>query len=334
VVFSSKPYDEEFFKKVNLEYGLRLSFVTAPLTEDTVALAAGFDAVCVFVNDEVTAAVIDELYVNGCKMIALRCAGFNNVDLAAARSVDITVARVPAYSPNAIAEHAIALMMTLNRKIHKAYLRTREGNFALTGQLGFDMSGKTAGVIGTGKIGQITARILRAFGMRVLAHDLYQVEDLKALGIEYMPLDDVLSNSDVITLHCPLLPSTKHLINKDTIAQMKKGVMLINTSRGGLMDIKAVVRALKTGQIGYLGMDVYDREAGIFFEDLSNTIIEDDVLTRLMTFPNVIITGHQAFFTEEAMTQIATVTLSNISKFFAGTLTENIVTEVPKPSAD
>jgi len=280
--------------------------------------------VCVFVNDQLGAPVLAELARQGTRVIALRCAGFNNVDLAAARDLGITVVRVPAYSPYAVAEHTVGLMLTLNRKIHRAYARVREGNFALQGLLGFDLHGRTVGVVGTGQIGAIVARIMRGFGCEVLAYDPYRSPECEALGARYVELPELFRSSDIITLHCPLTPQTYHLINAEALEQMKDGVMLINTGRGALVDTQAVTEALKSGKIGYLGLDVYEEEAALFFEDRSDRVIQDDVFTRLLTFPNVIITGHQAFFTGEALTNIAETTLSNVTAFErgAGTLHE------------
>ncbi len=252
------------------------------------------------------------------RMIALRCAGYNNVDLAKAQELGIHVARVPAYSPYAVAEHAAGLILTLNRKYHKAYNRVREGNFSIEGLLGFDLHGKTVGVIGTGKIGQLFAKIMHGFGCQILAYDVHPAEECAKLGAKYVPLDELFAKSDIISLHCPLLPATKHLIDEEAIAKMKPGAMLINTSRGALINTKAAIEGLKTGQIGYLGIDVYEEEADLFFENKSETVIQDDVFARLMTFPNVLVTGHQAFFTENALQAIAEVTVENLGEFFAG----------------
>jgi D-lactate dehydrogenase len=271
------------------------------------------------------ATVIKSLNEAGIKIIALRCAGFNNVSLAAAKENNIVVVRVPAYSPHAVAEHALALIMTLNRKTHKAYNRVREGNFSLNQLTGFDLFGKTIGVVGTGKIGQCFAHIMLGLGCKVLAFDLVANKDLEAAGVEYLPLMNVLKQSDIISLHCPLTEQTKHLINKDSLAAMKKGAMLINTSRGGLIDTKAAIEALKEERLGYLGIDVYEQEEKLFFHDHSGSIIGDDVIMRLMSFPNVLITSHQGFLTDEALTQIALVTLQNVSDFEQGKKLENIV---------
>ncbi|MEM8718786.1 MAG: 2-hydroxyacid dehydrogenase [Cyanobacteria bacterium P01_G01_bin.39] len=314
-VFSAKPYDQEFLAQVNQKYGHKLQFINPILDEQTVALAQGCEAVCVFVNDRLDRNIIETLAKQGIKLIALRCAGYNNVDLDAAAEFELTVVRVPAYSPYAVAEHAIALILTLNRKIHRAYNRVREGNFALNGLLGFDLHGRTVGIIGTGKIGQITGKILHGFGCRILAYDLYPNQEFAQDYGEYVALDNLFSQSDIISLHCPLTPETHHLIDTQAIASMKPGVILVNTSRGGLIDTKAVIKGLKSKQIGHLALDVYERESSMFFEDLSGEIIQDDVFQRLLTFPNVIITGHQAFFTTDALTNIAETTLSNITAF-------------------
>lgn len=312
-VFSAKPYDRQFLGQVNQKYAHELKFLTAGLDAQTAGLANGFEAVCVFVNDRLDRETIQILSSQGIKLIALRCAGYNNVDLEAAAEFGLAVVRVPAYSPHAVAEHAIALILTLNRQIHRAYYRVREGNFALNGLLGFDLHGRTVGIIGTGKIGRLTGQILHGFGCRILAYDLYpNLEFAEQFG-EYVSLEDLLSQSDIISLHCPLTEDNYHLIDAPAIALMKPGVMLINTSRGGLIDTKAAIRGLKSKQIGYLGLDVYEQEGKLFFEDLSGEIIQDDVFQRLLTFPNVIITGHQAFFTAEAMNNIAETTLSNIT---------------------
>lgn len=291
----------------------------------TVNLTKGYDAVCVFVNDRLNAEVIAALKQNDVKLIALRCAGFNNVDLEAAKQHGIKVVRVPAYSPHAVAEHAVALILTLNRKTHKAYNRVREGNFSLERLTGFDLYGKTVGAIGTGKIGQVFCNIMLGFGCRVLAFDLMEDKELASKGVEYLPLMDLLQQSDVISLHCPLNDQTRHIINKETIPMMKEGAMLINTSRGGLIDTVDVIEGLKSGRIGYVGLDVYEQEEKLFFKDLSENIIQDDLIMRLLSFPNVLITSHQGFFTEEALVQIAQTTLDNIDAFEAGETLKNAV---------
>ena len=321
--FSTKSYDREFFDKYVSTH--EIIYFEAPLNEQTANLAAGCNAVCVFVNDKLNKAVLDQLKSKGIKLIALRCAGFNNVDLESAKANNIKVVRVPAYSPHAVAEHAVALILTLNRKTHKAYNRVREGNFSLERLTGFDLFEKTVGVIGTGKIGQAFCNIMLGFGCKVLAFDLFENKELAAKGVEYVPLIDVLQQSDIISLHCPLNEQTKHIINGQTIAMMKEGVMLINTSRGGLIDTPAVIALLKNGKIGYLGLDVYEQEEKLFFKDLSENIIQDDMIMRLLSFPNVLITSHQGFFTEEALTQIAQTTLSNIDAFEAGLPLSNAV---------
>ncbi len=324
-VFSAKPYDVTFLERANLTHQHELRFFDSRLGPDTTALARGFDAVCVFVNDCVNAEVLDALARDGIRLIALRCAGFNNVDLDAAATLGLTVVRVPAYSPHAVAGHTLALVMSLNRHIHRAYARVREGNFALDGLIGFDLAGRTAGVVGTGRIGAIVAHLLRGFGCRVLAHDVAPNPLCEAEDVEYVPLDDLLRESDVVTLHCPLMPSTYHLIDAAALATMKPGVMLINTSRGALVDAVAAIEALKSGRLGALGLDVYEEEADMFFEDLSNRVLKDDVFARLLTFPNVLITGHQAFFTADALTAIAETTLENISAFARGDALPNAI---------
>jgi len=324
-VFSTKKWVQEMFTEKNEAYGFNLHFLEVRLSEETASLAAGHDAVCVFVNDVVDKPVLEKLAEGGTKLIALRCAGFNNVDIRAAHKLGLAVVRVPAYSPYAVAEHTFALMLTLNRKIHRAAMRTRDGNFALDGLLGFDMHGKTAGVIGTGKIGQIVTRILQGFGCKVLAYDMYPNDALAKAGVEYVELDDLYARSDIVTLHCPLTRQTHHMINHDTINKMKRGVMLINTSRGPLVDTAAVIHGLKSGHIGYLGLDVYEEESDLFFEDLSSQVIQDDTFARLQTFPNVVITGHQAFFTREAIANIAETTLSNVDAFAQNRACQNTV---------
>eukprot|EP00913_Durusdinium_trenchii_P028403 g26631.t1 len=289
-------------------------FFEPRLTGETVSLAEGFSAVCVFVNDILDAGVLERLAAGGTRVVALRCAGFNNVDLTAAERLGMKVVRVPAYSPCAVAEHTVGLMLTLNRKIHRAYARVREGNFALNGLLGFDLHGRTVGIVGTGQIGAIVARIMSGFGCRLLGFDLHPDSACEAMGLQYGTLDEVLSQSDIVTLHCPLTPDTRHLINAQTINQLKPNVMLINTSRGAVIDTRAVIDGLKSGQIGSLGIDVYEEEADYFFEDLSHHAIADDVLARLLTFPNVLVTGHQAFFTQEALDAIAETTLRNLQE--------------------
>ncbi len=321
-VFSTKPYDETYLTRAN-QAGHELMFFESALKRKNASLAEGYEGVCIFVNDQADAEVLDRLHKAGVRLIALRCAGFNNVDLKHAEKLGMTVVRVPSYSPYAVAEHAVMLMLSLNRHVHRAYNRVRERNFALEGLVGFDMHGKTVGIVGTGKIGQVLAHILKGFGCHLLAHDPYQVD---GLPVEYVDLPELYSRSDIISLHCPLTPDSHHMINADTMNQMKPGVMLINTSRGGLIDTAAVTEGLKSGQIGYLGLDVYEEEGDLFFEDLSNEIIQDDVFSRLLTFPNVIITGHQAFFTDTALTNIADTTLDNISRYEQGQPIPNALT--------
>ncbi|MEL7534987.1 MAG: 2-hydroxyacid dehydrogenase [Bacteroidota bacterium] len=323
--FSAKSYDEEYFTIANEAFGFELSFIEAPLGLNTLGLAQNCQAVCVFVNDKLDAAVLEGLAQRGVKVVALRCAGFNNVDLAAAAKLGITVVRVPAYSPEAVAEHAVALILTLSRKTHKAYNRVREGNFSLERLTGFNLFQKTVGVVGTGKIGQAFCKIMLGFGCRVLAFDLYPSEEMKALGIEYVDFASLLEQSDIISLHCPLNPHTHHLLDEKAFSQIKKGATLINTSRGGLVDTAAVIQALKHGQIRALGIDVYEQEEHLFFRDLSELIIQDDLIARLMSFPNVLVTAHQAFFTQEALGEIATISLSNIAAWQKGESLENEV---------
>ncbi|MEY3235788.1 2-hydroxyacid dehydrogenase [Aquidulcibacter sp.] len=314
-VFSTKPYDREFLTLLAQGSGLDFRFHEARLSKETVAIAHGAKVVCAFVNDDLGAGVIGSLAAMGVAMIALRCAGYNHVDLIAARDAGIKVARVPAYSPHAVAEHAVALILTLNRKTHRAFNRVREGNFALDGLMGFDMHDKVVGIVGTGLIGRVLARIMSGFGCKVLAFDPQPNAECKSLGVIYVPMDELLKRSNIITLHCPLTPATHHLINDDAIAAMKHGVMLINTSRGAVIDTRAVILGLKSGRIGALGLDVYEEEGDLFFEDLSGSYIPDDIFARLLTFPNVLITGHQGFFTQEALTAIATTTVANVVAF-------------------
>lgn len=316
-VFSTKSYDKEYLGKAN-EKKHEMVFYESSLSLKAIRLVEGFDAVCVFVNDELTREVIENLGSRNIKLIALRCAGFNNVDIESAAQNNIRVLRVPAYSPHAVAEHAVALIMTLNRKTHKAYNRVREGNFSIERLVGFDISGRTTGIIGTGKIGATFARIMKGFGCHVIAFDTKPNPELIQEGIEYMSLDDVFGKSDIISLHCPLTPQTVQIINKNTLSLMKNGVMLINTSRGKLVDTEAAIEALRDGKLGYLGIDVYEQEEQLFFKDLSEMIIADDKISRLMTFPNVLVTAHQAYFTDNALTQISQTTLQNISDFEAG----------------
>uniref|UniRef100_B8HK82 D-isomer specific 2-hydroxyacid dehydrogenase NAD-binding n=1 Tax=Cyanothece sp. (strain PCC 7425 / ATCC 29141) TaxID=395961 RepID=B8HK82_CYAP4 len=317
-VFSTKSYDQQFLATANGQFGHDLHFFEPRLTRDTASLARGFEAVCVFVNDELDRSVLEMLAAGGVRAIALRCAGFDRVDLKAAEELDIAVVRVPAYSPYGVAEHTVGMILALNRKLHRAYNRIREGNFSLEGLLGFELRTKTVGIIGTGKIGQITGEILFGFGCEVLAYDPYPNAAFASRGAIYVDLPELLSRSDIISLHCPLTPQTYHLIDERAIAAMKPGVMLVNTSRGALIDTRAVIEGLKSKQIGALALDVYEEEADLFFEDLSYEIIQDDVFQRLLTFPNVLITGHQAFFTETALTNIAETTLANLREIDLG----------------
>ncbi|HPN29410.1 MAG TPA: 2-hydroxyacid dehydrogenase [bacterium] len=324
-VFSSKNYDKLFLEKANKRHSHQLFFYEPRLAFETVSLAKGFDCVCVFVNDKLDSKVISKLAEYGVKLIAMRCAGYNNVDVETADKFGLSIVRVPAYSPYAVAEHTVGLILALNRKIHRAFTRVREGNFALEGLLGFDLNNLTAGIIGTGKIGAITANILNGFGCKLIAFDSYKNEHCQKIGVEYVSLESLFERSDIISLHCPLTPETYHIINSDSLKKMRTGVMIINTSRGGLIDTQAVIHALKSGKIGHLGLDVYEEEADLFFEDLSNAMIQDDVFARLLTFPNVIITGHQAFFTKNALENIAETTLSNIDNFKNGICSPNAV---------
>lgn len=321
-VFSTKKYDRDGFSQW-ADSSLHFTYIDSRLNSESAKLAAGCHAVCVFVNDDVNAAVLQQFSEMGIEMVALRCAGFNNVDLNAAKALGIRVARVPAYSPEAVAEHTIGMMLCLNRKLHKAYNRVRDDNFALDGLLGFNLFGKTIGLIGTGRIGLATARILHGFGCRLLCHDIQQNPVISELGGHYVSLAELYAQSDIISLHCPLTPDTKHLINHYSIGSMKDGVMLINTSRGALLDSKAVIDGLKNRKIGYLGLDVYEQEADLFFENLSEQVIDDEIFKRLLTFPNVLITGHQAFFTREALQEISTVTSDNLLAFASNTTTGN-----------
>ena len=313
--FGAKPYDIASFDKVNEKYNYDIRYYKGHLNPNNVVLTQDTDAVCIFVNDTADAAVIDAMVNNGVKLLALRCAGFNNVDLKAAKG-KLSVVRVPAYSPYAVAEYSLALMLSLNRKIHRAYWRTRDGNFSLNGLMGFDMHGKTIGIIGTGKIAKILIRLLKGFGMRILAYDLYP--DMKFAGeegISYVSLDELYRESDIISLHCPLTDQTKYMIDKDSIDKMKKGVMIINTGRGQLINTNDLIEGLKEKKIAAAGLDVYEEEGEYFYEDKSDKIIDDDVLARLLSFNNVIVTSHQAFFTKEALHNIAETTLQNIDDF-------------------
>ncbi len=316
-VFSSKPYDTAYLTQAN-NGRHELVFHEIALKPSSVLLAQGCEAVCCFVNDQLNAEVLKGLAEQGVKLVALRCAGFNQVDLEAARSLGITLTRVPEYSPHAIAEHTLGLILMLNRQLHRAHHRVRENDYSLNGLLGFDLYGKTVGVIGTGKIGRNFSQIMLGLGCRVVAYDPFPNEALRSAGVEYVELEDLWPQSDIISLHCPLTPDNYHLINAEALLKMKPGVMLINTGRGGLLDTKAVITGLKSSQVGYLGLDVYEEEGDLFFEDHSSQLLQDDVFARLLTFPNVVITGHQAFFTREALTAIAETTLNNINGFAQG----------------
>lgn len=321
--FSTKPYDQKSFEATNKAFGHDLVFFEPRLTPITATLAEGFPTVCVFINDDLGEATLRTIASTGTQLIALRCAGFNNVNLDVAKDLGITVVRVPAYSPYAVAEHAVGLILMLNRKLYRAYNRVRDDNFALNGLLGFDIHGKTVGVIGTGKIGQCFTQIMKGFGCKLLAYDVYQSPVCLKMGVEYVELPDLLAQSDIISLHCPLLPATQHLINRGSLKLVKPGTMLINTSRGGLVDTQAVIEALKSGQVGYFGTDVYEEEESLFFEDLSDEVIQDDTFQLLQSFSNVVITAHQAFFTEDALSNIAQTTLLNISDVESGQPCDN-----------
>ncbi len=324
-VYSTQPYDADFLRQAAVT-GIQWHFVGEALNLQTASLAAGSQAVCVFVNDDLSAPVLAALRQQGVDAVALRCAGFNNVDLKAASQLGIRVARVPAYSPEAVAEHCVAMMLCLNRKLHKAYNRVRDDNFSLQGLIGFNLAGKTVGLIGTGRIGAATARILHGFGMQILCYDPKPQPELLPPSARYVELTQLYHDSDIISLHCPLAPDSHHLINAVSLAQMKNGVMLINTSRGGLIDTKAVIAALKNHKIGLLGLDVYEQEADLFFKDLSDQMISDEVFQRLLTFPNVLITGHQAFLTQEALTQISQTTVQNLQLLCTGAACSNELT--------
>lgn len=314
-LYDAKPYDREYFTSAPGQEALSWRFHEFRLNAETAATAAGCDAVCVFVNDRIDRACLSELAAGGVRHVALRCAGFNNVDVAAAAELGITITRVPAYSPHAVAEHAVALLLTLNRRIHRAHNRVREQNFSLAGLVGFDIHGKTVGIVGTGKIGRVAAQIFRGFGARVLGYDPCRDDTWsQEHGVDYADLDTVLQASDVLSLHLPLTPETLHLINQDTLARMKPGAYLINTSRGKLVETTALIAALKSGRLGGVALDVYEEEEGIFFEDFSDRVLPDDELSRLLTFPNVLITSHQAFLTREALAEIARVTTTNLCR--------------------
>jgi D-lactate dehydrogenase len=330
-VFSTRSYDQESLTqaaKENKSFASchHFEFFDVHLRTETIRTAEGYDAVCVFVNDQIDRSTLKLLRLGGVRLVALRCAGYNNVDLNAANELGITVVRVPAYSPEAVAEHTVALILALNRKIYRAHHRVREGNFSLDGLVGFNLHQKTVGLVGTGRIGRTVAQILGpGFGCRLLGFDPEPNQRCVELGLEYVTLPELVAQSDIVSLHAPLLPSTAHLIGESTIARMKTGVMLINTSRGALVDTKAVINAIKTGRIGYLGLDVYEEETGLFFDDRSLQVIPDDTFARLLTFPNVVITGHQAFLTREALDQIAQTTIDNILEFATGRTCRNQV---------
>lgn len=328
-VFSTKPYDREFLTEANQALAQPHEFIfhEAQLNPQSALLAKGCAAVCCFVNDHLDASVLQQLSDLGIKLIALRCAGFNQVDLVAAKKFDIIVARVAEYSPHAVAEHALGLILMLNRNLHRAYHRVRENDYSLNGLLGFDLVNKTVGVIGTGKIGAVFARVMQGIGCEVIAYDPQPDPTLAAAGVSYLALADIWPAADIISLHCPLNTNTHHLINADSIAQMKNGAMIINTGRGGLIDTRAAIAGLKSKKIGHLGLDVYEEEGDLFFEDNSNLLLQDDVFARLLTFPNVVITGHQAFFTREALTAIAQITLANITHFERGEIAQMVVVD-------
>ncbi|RZU98688.1 2-hydroxyacid dehydrogenase [Spiribacter vilamensis] len=311
--FSAQKYDREFMERGNENHGFELAFTESPLNADTARLANGAEVICAFVNDTLDAPCLQALADAGVRIVAMRCAGFNNVDVPEAKRLGLSVVTVPAYSPEAVAEHTLALILTLNRNTHRAYARVREGDFNLKGLLGFNLNGRTVGLVGTGRIGVATARVLSGLGVQLLGFDVYENPAFEALGGRYVELDDLYAQSDIISLHCPLTDANHYMINATSIARMKDGVMLVNTSRGGLIDTEAVIEALKSRKVGHLALDVYEQESDIFFRDLSDEILADDMLSRLLTFPNVLITGHQGFFTEEAMTQIAEVTLANVA---------------------
>ena len=325
IFFSSQTYDRDSFLALSGARDLELHFQPARLNLDTAPLAHQHEVVCAFINDDLSAPVLEELAAGGTRLIALRSAGYNHVDLDAAARLGLCVVRVPAYSPHAVAEHAVALVLALNRRLHRAYNRTREGDFSLHGLTGFDLAGKTVGVVGTGQIGATFARIMAGFGCQLLAHDPFPNPELLALGARYLSLPELLAQSRIISLHCPLTAETHHLVNRDTLAHLQPGAMLINTGRGGLVDTPALIDALKDGQLGYLGLDVYEEEAQVFFEDRSDLPLQDDVLARLLTFPNVIVTAHQAFLTHEALAAIAATTLDNIRAWHTGTPQNQVV---------
>lgn len=323
IVFSCKPFERDPLQQANAGHGHDLELIETSLTERTSGLASGRGCVCAFVNDRLDAGVLRTLRAGGTALIALRSAGFNHVDLAEAERLGMTILRVPAYSPHAVAEHTVGLILTLNRKLHRAYARVREHNFAIDGLMGFDLNGKTAGIVGTGKIGAVVSRILTGFGCRVLGFDPSPNEECTRIGVRYVPLDELLTESDIVLIHCPLTPQTHHLFDAQALGRMKQGAMLINTSRGAVVDTRALIGALKSGRLGHLGLDVYEEEGDLFFRDLSEQVLQDDVLARLLTFPNVVITAHQGFFTREAVNEIARTTIGNITAFERGRVDEN-----------
>jgi D-lactate dehydrogenase len=317
-VFSTQSYDRQFLEAENQAHGHELVFLEPRLSAATASLTAGCEAVCVFINDQLDATTVRAIAAQGVQLIALRAAGFNNVDLKTVQELGLTVVRVPAYSPYAVAEHAVALILSLNRKIYRAYNRVRDDNFSLEGLMGFDLHGSTVGIVGTGKIGQCFAQIMHGFGCRLLAFDPYPSTVCQNLGVQYVELPVLLSESDIVSLHCPLTPENYHLINATSLTHLKPGAMIINTSRGALLDTPAIITGIKSGTIGYLGIDVYEQEEALFFQDLSNTVIQDDTFQLLQSFPNVAITAHQAFFTRNALKNIAETTLTNITDFAQG----------------
>lgn len=317
-VFSTKPYDRQFLLAANAANAHEFVFFEARLTSETATLADGFIAICAFIHDQLDQETLSAIAASGTRLVALRAAGFNNVDIKAAAALGITVVRVPGYSPYAVAEHTAGLILMLNRKLHRAYNRVRDDNFSLYGLLGFDLHGSTVGVIGTGKIGQCFCRIMIGFGCQVLAYDPFPNDECIAMGVRYLALKDLLAASDIVSLHCPLMSQTYHLINEESLGWLKSGAMVINTSRGGLIDTKAMISAIKSGKVGHLGIDVYEQEENLFFEDWSNSVVQDDDIQRLQSFNNVVITAHQAFFTREALTNIAHTTIVSLSQFEKG----------------
>ena len=325
--YGTQPYEQQSFDALNVGFGFEFRYFKGHLNRQTAVATHGAQAACIFVNDTADGPTLRQLAANGVRLLALRCAGYNNVDLAAARDAGITVVRVPAYSPHAVAEYTVALMLSLNRKIPRASWRTRDGNFSLQGLMGFDMNGKTAGIVGTGRIARIVIRILGGFGMRIVAYDPFpDAEYARSEGFEYAPLDELYRLADIVTLHCPLTDQTRHLIDERAIARMKRGVMIVNTGRGKLIRTEALIEGLKSKRVGSAALDVYEEESGYFFEDRSDKIIDDDALARLLLFPNVIVTSHQAFFTAEAMHNITLTTLENIRDFFDGQPSSRVVT--------